>query len=147
MALTVKSAQASGEKLVQRAQAASSEYAINAVAAAEKQAAAVQASGAAFAQAISAAGMKERYLRGSAKAGAAKYARKVREVGADRFSGGTAAGKSDYIANVEPYLSIIAGLTLPARQPRGSAANIQRVTAVTSALNAKRLAMLGGGGA
>lgn len=145
MPITVKSAAVSGDKLVQAAQARATEYSANAQAAGDKQAAAVQASGANFLQAITAAGIKERYLKGSAKAGAAKYARKVREVGANRFSEGVAAGKQDYVANVEPYLSTIAGLTLTARQPRGSAGNYARVKAIGDALNAKRLAMLGSG--
>lgn len=147
MGLSVKSASVAAEKLVSRAQAASGEYSVNAQASGEKWASNAGAARDNFGQAISAAGIKDRWARGIAKAGAAKFVRKIKDVGADRFASGVTAGKSDYQTNVEPYLSTIAGLTLSARQPRGSAANYARVQEVGKALNAKRLALLGVGGA
>lgn len=143
MALTVKPVSDSADKLVRNAQAAASEYGIKAAASGDKWATNAGAASAAFQQGISGAGVKERFARGIAKAGAAKYARKVKDVGAGRFSEGVSAGKTDYVANVEPFFTTIAGLSLNARQARGSAANYQRVSQVGQALNAKRLALLG----
>ena len=145
MAIKVKPIAEAATKLVERAQAASGEWAKEAQASGEVWATNTAAAKDIFGQAITAAGMKERFARGVAKAGAAKYVRKVRDVGADRFSPGVAAGRTDYTTNAEPYFSTIAGLTLSARQPRGSAANYGRVTEVGKALNARRLALLGAG--
>ena len=147
MALKVKPASEAAEKLVSRAQAASSDYAKGALASGDAWATNTQAAKANFQQAITASGVAERFARGVAKAGAAKYTRKIKDVGADRFSSGVAAGKADYAANVEPYLATLAGITLSARQPRGSAANYNRVQEIGKALNAKRLALLGAGAA
>ena len=145
MAIKVKPVGASATKLVERAQAASAEYATNAAAAGGDWEAATRAAQGAFTQAVTASGIGARFARGVQKAGAAKYTRKVTAVGAGRFSQGVAAGQEDYVSGVEPYFSTIAALTLPQRQPRGSAANYARVQAVGNALHAKRLAMLGVG--
>lgn len=144
MALKVPSASAAAEKLALRASAASGEYATGAKAAGETWVTNTQAAKGSFQQGISAGNIAERFARGVAKAGAAKYVRKITDVGMGRFAAGVAAGKQDYLTNVEPFFATIAGLTLSARQPRGSAANIQRVSEVAMALNARRLAMLGG---
>lgn len=143
MALKVKSASEAAEKLVSRAQAASGEYAKGAKASGDAWATNTQAAKANFQQAVTASGIADRFARGVAKAGAAKYVRKITEVGADRFSTGVAAGKVDYQANVEPYLAVLSGITLSARQPRGSVANYTRVQEIGKSLNAKRLALLG----
>ncbi len=145
MAIKVPSASAAADKLVQRAQAASGEYAVNAAAAGDTWATAAQAAKAAFSQGITAGDIAGRWVRGIAKAGAAKYTRKINDVGKGRFAEGVSAGKQDYTANVEPFFATVAGLTLSARQARGSAANYQRVSQVGTALNAKRLALLGAG--
>jgi hypothetical protein len=48
-------------------------------------------------------------------------------------------------SGIEPMLATIAGVTLSPRQPRGSAANLQRVQQVADALNKKRLSQAAGG--
>ena len=144
MAIKVPSAASAADKLVQRASAAAGDYATEAKASGEVWASNTAAAKGAFQQGISAGNIAERFARGVAKAGASKYVRKITDVGAGRFAQGVQAGKVDYQSNVEPFLSTIAGLSLSARQTRGSAANYQRVQEVGSALNARRLAMLGG---
>lgn len=148
MAIKVKSIDASTEKWGANAGRAAEEFAVNAEAAADAWARNTQAGADNFLQAVTAAGVKERFRRGVAKAGAAKFARKIREVGRDRFGPGVAAAVQDYKAGAEPYYSTIASLTLSARKPKGDPANYRRVEEVGKALNAKRLAMLGtaGGG-
>lgn len=143
MALTVKPVAESAEKLVRNAQAASGEYATRAAASGEKWAQETQAAKDNFGQAITSAGMKERFARGVAKAGAAGFTAGITQKGRDRFSTGVGIGKTKYQSNVEPYFSTIAGLSLDARQPKGSSANYNRVQQVGKALNAKRLALLG----
>ena len=144
MAIKVPTAASAAEKLAQRASAAAGDYASEAKASGEAWVSATQAAKSAFLQGITTGNIAERFARGVAKAGAAKYIRKITDVGVGRFAQGVQAGKQDYQTNVEPFFQTIAGLSLSPRQPRGSAANIQRVSEVAMALNARRLAMLGG---
>lgn len=145
-AIKVKPIDASTQKWGDNAGRAAAEFATNAEAAATEWATKTAAAADNFGQAITAAGMKERFRRGVIKAGAAKFARKIREVGMDRFAPGVAAAKEDYKAGVEPFLSTLAGITLSPRKPRGDPANYRRVEEIGKALNAKRLALLGAGG-
>ena len=148
MALKVKSIATAAEKLVRNAQAASQEWLENTKAAGEAWASGTQAAKMNYGTAVRAGGIEDRFARGVAKAGSAKFVRKVGDVGGQRFAPGVGAGKVDYLANADQYFSLLAGLSLPPRAPRGSASNTQRVVAVDQALNAKRLALLGvtGGG-
>ena len=146
MAIKVKSIEASTTKWADKARGASAEFATEAEAAAELWASKTAAAADTFHLAISAANIKERFRRGVVRAGAAKFARKIRDVGADRFAGGVDAAVVDYRQGAEPYYSVIAGLTLSARKPRGDPANYKRVEEIGKALNAKRLALLGAGG-
>ena len=143
MALKVKDVSSSTMKWSENAGRASGEYASRAEAAASDwQSKTVGAAGN-FHQAITAPGMKERFSKGVQRAGAAKYARKIRDVAADRFAPGVAAATIDYTAGVEPFFATISALSLSARKPRGDPANYKRVEEVGKALNAKRLALLG----
>uniref|UniRef100_A0A6M3M6K2 Uncharacterized protein n=1 Tax=viral metagenome TaxID=1070528 RepID=A0A6M3M6K2_9ZZZZ len=143
MALKVKPIEGSTTKWEERARSASAEFAANAEASSDQWARNTGAAADTFGQAISAPGIKERFKRGVARAGAAKFARKIRDVAADRFAPGVAAATVDYKAGAEPYFATLASLTLTGRKPRGDPANYRRVEEVGKALNAKRLALLG----
>lgn len=145
-AIKVKPIEASTTKWSDNASRAAVEFAENAEAAADAWARNTGASADNFHMAVTAANVKERFRRGVARAGAAKFARKIREVGRDRFGPGVAAATVDYKAGAEPYFSTIAALTLSPRKPRGDPANYNRVQEIGKALNAKRLALLGAGG-
>jgi len=145
-ALKVKPLDASTTKWNENASRAATEFGVNAEAAADEWARNTAAASDTFGAAISAAGIKERFRRGVVRAGAAKFARKIRDVGRDRLGPGIAAAIDDYKAGSEPYFSTLAGITLSARRPKGDPANYKRVEEIGKALNAKRLALLGGGG-
>ena len=145
-AIKVKSIEASTDKWSENAGRAAVEFATNAEAAAEEWARNTAASADNFHMAVTAANVKERFRRGVIRAGAAKFARKIRDVGRDRFGPGVAAATGDYKSGAEPYYSTIAALTLSPRKPRGDPANYNRVQEIGKALNAKRLALLGAGG-
>jgi len=147
VAIKVKPIEASATKWNENASRAAAEFAINAEAGADDWARNTAAAADTFHQAVSAAGIKERFRRGVARAGAAKFARKIRDVARDRFGPGVAAAQTDYQTGVEPYFATLAAITLSPRKPRGDPANYRRVEEVGKALNAKRLALLGGGGA
>ena len=146
MAIKVKDIGVSTTKWSDNASRAAAEFAANAEAAAEDWARNTAGSADNFGMAITAPGIKERFRRGVVRAGAAKFARKIRDVGQTRFGPGVAAAVPDYKAGAEPYYSTIAALTLSARKPKGDPANYKRVEEIGKALNAKRLALLGAGG-
>jgi hypothetical protein len=145
MGLKVKNISDSSKKLVERAQAASGEYATQAAASGDQWNTQVQASKDNYGMAVTAAGIKERFARGAAKCGAAGFVDGITKKGKDRFSQGVSLGQGKYQTNTEPYFSTLSGLTLSARQPKGSPANYGRVVEVGKALNVKRLALLGSG--
>lgn len=95
--------------------------------------------------AVSSANIGQMYAGGIKNAGAAKFDRKVKDVGVARFGQGVQAAIPDYNAGVAPMLATIAGLTLTPRQPRGSTANYQRVSDIGVALNKKRMALRAAG--
>jgi hypothetical protein len=99
----------------------------------------------AYKAAVSAGNIDKMFSGGIKKAGGAKFERKALEVGVGRFGSGVTAAVPDYQANVAPMLDTISALTLPARQPRGSAANLQRVSVIADALAKKRLALRAAG--
>lgn len=147
MALKVKSIEQAAPKWAENAGRSAEEYVTQAIAAAEDWARNTAKAANTYGQAIAAPGIKTRFLKGVQRAGAAKYSRKVDAVARDRFAPGIVAAESDYKTGVEPYLSTLAALTLTARKPRGDPANYRRVEEIGKALNAKRLALLGGGAA
>ena len=60
--------------------------------------------------------------------------------GGERYAGGVTAGVPKYVARVSPYLSIISGIVLPTKGPRGAAGNYERVKAIGEKLHAARVA-------
>jgi hypothetical protein len=95
---------------------------------------------------VTAAGVDTRMMAGIRRAGAAKYSRKIRDVGGARFGAGVTAAKEDYRSRFEPFLRVIQGVTLGARRPRGDPANYLRMQAVGEALHKARLAAAASGG-
>ncbi len=146
MAIKVKDIGASTTKWSENASRAAGEFAANAAAAGEDWARNTAAATDNFGMAIAAPGIKNRFRAGVVKAGAAKFVRKINDVARDRFGPGVAAATTDYNAGAAPFFSTLASITLSARKPKGDPANYKRVEEVGKALNAKRLALLGGGG-
>jgi hypothetical protein len=142
-AIKVKPIDASADKWADNAGRSADRYALEAEAAAETWAKNTAAAVDNFFQAVTGPGIKERFRRGVARAGAAKFARKIRDVGKDRFAPGVSFGLPDYKTGAEPYFATIAAISLSPRKPRGDPANYKRVEEVGKALNAKRLALLG----
>ena len=81
---------------------------------------------------------KNRWEKGVTKAGTGKQKERSLTVGVSRFSQGVAAAVDQYQAGVTPYLEVIRSVTLPARGPKGAPQNIQRVSAIATALRAKK---------
>lgn len=143
MAVRVKDLSSSAQRWSSRASGAAGDYATEAAAAGDRWQTNTSGAAGVYQQAVSAAGIQDRYRRGVQRAGSAKYTRKITEVGQSRYSTGVQAAVDDWRTGFEPFANTIAGLTLPQRRPRGDPGNIERVRAVASALNARRLAALG----
>jgi hypothetical protein len=77
------------------------------------------------------------------KAGDAAWSAGALGKGKDRYAPGIHAAKAKYMTNVTPYLSAIAGVTLPDKGLRGSSANYARVQAVGDALHQLKLSRAG----
>ena len=146
MGLDVKDLSTSAQKWSNRASGAASEFAERAQGAAElwgRNTAAAQDN---YRQAVTAGNIAARFARGVQKAAASgKFARKLAAVGAGRYSEGVGVAQADWSAGFEPYHGVLRTITLPSRAPRGDVRNYERVKTIGTALNAKRLAGLGGG--
>lgn len=78
-----------------------------------------------------------RYANGVAGKGQA-YAQKASTIGGTRWAQGVSQGQPAYVTGVQPIFAALSSLTLPAKGPRGSIANLQRVQAVVDAERAAR---------
>ena len=146
MAIDVKSAADTQKKWGEVTPSRSTEYGANAAAAGSRWEQATLAAAPNFGAAVRAGNIEARQSAGVRRAGAGKYSRKIRDVGAGRFGSGVSAAVQDYGTAVAPYLQTIAGVDLPPRRPRGDPGNYQRVNTVGSALHARRLAAVSAGG-
>jgi hypothetical protein len=139
MAVAVKDAAASAKKFVTRAQAAGPDYTAGVQNAGAKWAASTKASADAWQQGVTQAAASGRFAAGVTPASTNKFQTRASTVGAQRFPQGVASSGDAWATNTQPFLNTIANLNLPPRQPKGSAANYQRVQAVGDALRAKKL--------
>jgi hypothetical protein len=131
----VKSISAITDKWKRRAGAASQDYAAGVasprrswsqatVEAADAQAAGVQ-------QAIS----EKRFEKGVTAAGDSKWSAKAKNLGATRYGPGVAAATGDYQSGFSPFVSVIEGITLPPRGPKGDPRNYERSAVIGQALH------------
>lgn len=93
---------------------------------------------------VQAAVTGDRFKRGVAKAGTAKWQDRAAKLGPGRFGSGVQAAQGDYEAGFAPYREAIAAAALPPRGPRRSPQNLQRVTAMVNAVAARKEALLKG---
>ena len=140
--ISVKSASDIADKWAEVTPQRASYYEAEAPAAGPEWEANTVAAGGTYKAGISVAGIEKRFVGGVKRAGAAKFARKVSTVGVSRYAPGVAAAKEDFAAGFADYQSVLDGLVIPDRGPRGSPGNYAIVEKVGSALHKKRLAVL-----
>ncbi len=145
MAIPIKSGAEASLKWKDKASAAQSYYEAGIKAPKIDWATATVAAAANYKAGVSAGDIDRRFAGGARKAGTAKWQGKAVML-SSRFSQGVGVAQADYQSAVEPYFSTISALSLPARQPRGSAANYERSRVVGNALNQKRIATKVAGG-
>lgn len=81
------------------------------------------------------------FQKGVTKAGTGKWQSQSVKLGSSRFAQGVTEGTASYEAGVAPFLSVIEGITLPPRAPKGDPRNLDRVKIIAAALRAKKLAV------
>ena len=140
--ISVKSAADIADKWAAVTPARASYYESQAPAAAAEWEANTIAAGGTYTAGIAVAGIGKRFVGGVKRAGAEKFGRKVRDVGVARYGPGVAAAKADMAKGVADYVSVLEGMEIPDRGPRGSPGNYAIVEKVGTALHKKRLAVL-----
>lgn len=95
-----------------------------------------QAAGAAYRAGVTAAANAGRFEAGVRSAGDERWRSGALNKGPSRFSEGVQLSTGEWQRGFAPFQSAIAALNLPARGPKGSPQNLQRVAAVANALRA-----------
>lgn len=140
--ITVKSASEIATKWAEVTPARAAYYEVEAPAAGAEWEANTVAAGGTYKAGVSVAGIQDRFVGGVKRAGAAKFARKVKDVGVARYAPGVAAARGDFAAGFADYAALLDGMEIPDRGPRGSLTNYAIVQKVGDALHKKRLAVL-----
>lgn len=133
---TVPSIGTVGERWARRAQAASPDYQTGVQSTQKDWQAASSAAENAYKAGVTAAANAGRFGKGVQKAGTAKWRKRAVEVGPARYATGVQVAQPEFSSGFAPYLEAISRVDIPARGPRGSAGNYQRVQPIGQALNA-----------
>jgi len=91
----------------------------------------------AYRQGVQDAIQKGRFEKGVSRAGTSKWQENTLAKGPQRFSEGINQSIGEWQAGFAPYHDTISKVQLPARGPKGSPQNLQRVAAITNALRAR----------
>ena len=145
MAIKVKPMARIVERWQQGANLGSADYARNAVAAAAEYGAKAAAGQAAWKAGVNGPGADTRFATNVRGRGQTRYARKINAVGQSRYAEGVANGGDAYQEGFAPYAQLLAGLTPPARGPRGAPANKAIASFVSDALHNRRIGQTGAG--
>lgn len=132
--MQVKDAASVAAKWAARAGAAGGDYAKGVQNTTKDWAADTAASAGAWAAGVQTAVASGSFAKGVNNAGTAKWKAKAGNVGAARYPQGVAAAAQFYQNGIGPVLQVLASVNLPPRGPKGDPGNINRVTAVTTAL-------------
>ena len=84
--------------------------------------------------AVTQAATEGRFGKGIARVGAAKWLEGSTKKGPSRFVEGVNVGGPNFQERINQVLTTIEGVTLPARGPKGSPQNYQRITPIGEAL-------------
>ena len=136
---SVRPVNAVAEKWKRRATSATAEYTdgVNSTTRSWEQAATAAENS--YKQGVADAAARGAFGLGVKRRGNDGWKRAALEKGSARFAGGVEAGSGDYASRVGPYLDVISRTDLPARGPAGSPGNLQRVSALATALRAAKV--------
>jgi hypothetical protein len=123
----VRSAADSAKKFVQRASAASPDYATGVANAGGRWQAGAEASDEAYKTGLNESLAEGRFLKGIRKSGGAKYQANAVKLGPERFRTGVANAEGAYNAGVQPFIAAMASFDYGPKGARGSAQNRARI--------------------
>jgi hypothetical protein len=144
MAIAIKDVNTLQAKYLSRGSNAASDYVAGVMAPKASQSQSAVAAAPLWQQAVSSPGALARFKSNLSKSGDAGWQAGATGKGKDNYPAGIRRGAPKWAANVGPYLAVISGLSLPPKGIRGSDANIARVSAVATALHAKKTQASGG---
>jgi hypothetical protein len=144
MPIQIKDPGTLATKFVSRAVNAVAEYKAGVMAPKQSQSASAIAAIPNWQAAVSSDAAAKRMASGLRAAGDPGWQAGASGKGAERYPGGIRAAQQKWAANVTPFLSALASMSLPAKGIRGSDANIGRVSAVASMLHALKVSRAGG---
>ena len=127
------------EKFVRKAQGAAQDYKAGVTSPSKDWQAETTAAAPSYVAGVTAAIGRNAFQNGVSNAGTAKWQRNAINKGAVRYGPGVAAAKDDYQKGFAPFLSIIQGLNLSPRGPKGDPANYNRSAEVGQALHAAKV--------
>lgn len=136
MAIRMKDIGTLSQKFVTRAGAATNDYSDGVKVAGPDWEQKTKAAAGTWKQAITEVAGTDRFERGVADAGAAKFTQKASTLGAQRYAPGVQASANDWSKGFAPYHQALQGMDLPPRAPRGSPQNSQISQAVAMRLAA-----------
>jgi len=134
MAIRIKPVEKIAEKWKAKASAASGDYKEGLSFPKHDQAEAAIAAEESYNSGVTEAIARGAFVKGVEAAGSAKWKNKSETVGAQRFTGGVTAAVDDFKKGVTQSISVLSGLDLPPRMPKGNPANLERVRIVNEAL-------------
>ena len=102
---------------------------------------ATAAANAAYKAGLQASLADDRWVKGVAKAGDAKWKEKATTVGPSRWAEGVQQAGQAYQRGFAPYHQALSAVTLPARGAKGDPKNILRVAAIASAMHQVKLSL------
>ena len=82
---------------------------------------------------------RDAFVKGVTNAGDTKWKNNATVLGPARFRQGVANAKPAFSSGFSKYHSVIAGVTLPPRGPKGSPENIERVRSIADALHSAKV--------
>lgn len=134
----IKPLDQSADKWTRRAAVAGPDYQAGVGSPRTPWAQAAQAAGQSYRTGVTQAAAAGAYEAGIRAAGDEKWRNAATTKGPQRFAEGVQLASGQWQKGFGPYATTISNLTLPARGPVGSAANLQRVTTVANALRATK---------
>lgn len=139
MAIATKDIGTIASKWSARAQAAGPDYSAGVKSTTKDWAGLTAAAADNFSAGVTQAVADGRFQKGVTAAGTDKWRNAATGKGAQRYPTGVASGQPAFSNGFAPFLQVIQNVNLPPRSPRGSPNNIQRVSAITSALHQKKV--------
>lgn len=134
----IKQLEQSATRWSRRAAAAAGDYQAGVQQPRRDWATAASEANAIYQAAVTQAASQGRYAAGVKKVGSQKWQQAAMQKGPGRFAEGVGIATDEWQRGFSPYHQALSALSLPARGPKGSPQNIQRVAAVATALNQLR---------